>query len=187
MKIERNTILLIASTLVASWLGMQCVHEFGHCIGAWLTGGIVERVNLKPWLISQTILSHNPQPLAVVWAGPIVGVVLPLFLWLGVAFFRLPFTFLFRFFAGFCLVVNGLYIGIGSFFQIGDCGDMLLYGSNYWQLWLFGIITVPLGFLLWNGQGRYFGLGNQPHNIRQHTFLFVFLSAIVLIIFGSIF
>ena len=32
-------LLLIASTLVASWFGMQAVHEFGHVLGAWLNRG----------------------------------------------------------------------------------------------------------------------------------------------------
>jgi hypothetical protein len=31
--------LLAGSTLLASWLGMQAVHEAGHVLGAKLTGG----------------------------------------------------------------------------------------------------------------------------------------------------
>jgi hypothetical protein len=36
--------VLILSIVLASWLGMQVVHEFGHVVGAWLTGGQVSQV-----------------------------------------------------------------------------------------------------------------------------------------------
>src|SRR5262249_34871163 len=72
---------LIVSTLVASWLGMQAVHELGHVLGAWLTGGRVARVVLHPLTISRTDLGHNPSPLAVVWAGPVFGALAPVLLW----------------------------------------------------------------------------------------------------------
>ncbi|MFZ5833635.1 MAG: hypothetical protein ACOY3P_26400, partial [Planctomycetota bacterium] len=121
-------IALIASTLLACWLGMQVVHELGHVLGAWATGGAVERVVLHPLTISRTDLAYNPHPLAVVWMGPLVGVVLPLIAWATAAGARMPLVFLLRFFAGFCLVANGAYIGGGSFDRIGDCGEMLRHG-----------------------------------------------------------
>jgi Peptidase M50B-like len=66
-----NQIVLILSTVLGSWLGMQAIHESGHVFGAWLTGGRVTRVVLHPLTISRTDLAHNPSPLAVVWAGPV--------------------------------------------------------------------------------------------------------------------
>jgi Peptidase M50B-like len=73
--------LLIGSTLFASWLGMQAVHEAGHVLGAKLTGGRVEAVCLHPLTISHTELSENPVPLVVVWAGPVFGIIAPLLAW----------------------------------------------------------------------------------------------------------
>ena len=178
-------VLLIVSTLVASWLGMQAVHEFGHCLGAWLTGGAVERVELKPWSISQTILSHNPKPLNVVWAGPVVGVVLPVMIWIVAGVSKWTFAFVLRFFAGFCLVANGLYLGVGSFFEIGDCGEMIRHGASMWQLWAFGLVTVPIGFWLWNGQGRYFGMGAHAAPVNRHTAIAMAIIAMGLLVFGS--
>jgi hypothetical protein len=40
--------VLIVSILLGSWLGMQAVHETGHVLGAWLTGGGIARVVLWP-------------------------------------------------------------------------------------------------------------------------------------------
>src|SRR5205085_7380030 len=109
--------------------------------------------------ISRTDLAENPHPLAVVWAGPAVGALLPLLLWRVAAGVGLPGAFVLRFFAGFCLLANGLYIGVGSFDRVGDCGEMLRHGSQPWQLWLFGILTAPAGLGLWYRKGPHFGLG----------------------------
>lgn len=150
-------LLLWLCTVAGSWMGMQAVHESGHVLGAWLTGGRVAQVVLHPLTISRTDLAENPSPLFVVWAGPIAGCVIPLIAWRVARRWR--WSFLLRFFAGFCLVANGAYIAIGSFDHVGDCGDMLRHGSAIWQLWLFGLITVPAGFFLWHGLGPQFGLG----------------------------
>ena len=181
---NRNVVLLITSTLVASWMGMQAVHELGHCLGAWATGGSIARVILKPWTISQTILAENPKPLAVVWAGPTIGVTVPLLIWAFAKWRMLSISFALRFFAGFCLVANGLYIGIGSFFGIGDCGEMLRHGSELWQLWSFGLLTIPFGFWLWNGEGKHFGLGQNAKPISKLVAAGSLLSALVLFALG---
>ncbi|ADB15384.1 hypothetical protein Psta_0698 [Pirellula staleyi DSM 6068] len=179
--------LLISSLLLACWLGMQQVHELGHVLGALATGAKVERVLLHPLSISRTDLSHNPAPLVVVWCGPIVGVMAPVLLWQIAAWVRFPMTYTLRFFAAFCLVTNGLYISIGSLAQIGDCGEMLRHGSSMWQLGLFGLVTVPLGFWLWNGEGERFGLSQQARSVARSHALVMLLTAIVLLLLGLVF
>jgi len=151
--------LLIASFLPFCWLAMMVVHEFGHVVAAWSTGGTVAGVVLHPLAISRTDVLPNPRPLIVVWAGPLVGSVAPLILWLSLRAVRIPESFLARFFAGFCLVANGAYIGVGSFDRIGDAGTMLQHGSPTLALWTFGCVSILAGFALWHGQGRHFGMG----------------------------
>jgi len=146
---------------------MQAMHESGHVLGAWLTGGRVSRVVLHPFTISRTDLDRNPNPLAVVWAGPAFGAAAPLALWALAAGIRMPGSFVLRFFSGFCLLANGLYIGVGSFGRICDSGEMLRHGSQPWQLWLFGAATAPLGLWLWHGQGPHFGLGPANGNVNR--------------------
>lgn len=151
--------VLIASTIGLSWLGMMIVHEAGHVTGAWMTGGAVSRVVLHPLAFSLTELSHNPNPLYVVWCGPVIGALAPLAA-LGIAtIIKARGAYLLRFFAGFCLVANGVYLGIGVFERIGDAGDLIALGSARWQLWVFGAVTVPVGLVLWHGLGPKFGLG----------------------------
>jgi hypothetical protein len=161
--------ILIISTIVSSWLGMQAVHELGHVLGALLSGGRVAQVVLNPLTISRTDLSYNPHPLVTVWSGPIFGALLPLTLWGLVQTFKFREAFLLRFFAGFCLVANGVYIGAGSFDRIGDCGEMLRHGSQPWQLWLFGLATTPFGIWLWHRQGPHFGFGEARGNIDKRA------------------
>src|SRR5436190_21266763 len=104
---------------------MQAVHELGHVLGAWATGGKVSRLVLSPTTISRTDVTNNSRPLIVAWAGPIIGVILPLLLWCGMQAVRRPSAFVLRFFAGFCLIANGLYIGLGSFERVGHRGEVL--------------------------------------------------------------
>ena len=179
-----SQLVLIASTILASWLGMQAVHELGHVLGAWLTGGRIERVVLHPLTISRTDFADNPQPLLVVWAGPVFGVVAPLLLWMTATTIKLRCAFGLRFFAGSCLLANGLYIGFGSFGQVGDCGQMLRHSSQMWHLWLFGGLTAPAGLLLWQGQGSHFGLGKDKPRMNASIAYGTFAVALSLFLFG---
>jgi hypothetical protein len=174
--------ILILSTLLAAWLGMQAVHEAGHVLGAWWSGGKVERVVVHPLTISRTDVSDNPHPLFVVWAGPIFGVVAPLMLWGSVWSLKLRGAFVLRFFAGFCLIANGLYIGVGSFDNVGDCGEMLRNGSQLWQLWLFGLGTAPAGLWLWHRQGKHFGLGASGKVDKAVAYAMLGVAVLLLVV-----
>jgi hypothetical protein len=159
-------ILLIVTFIGLSWLGMQVVHETGHVIVARLTGGEVIKVALHPLIVSRTDLGENPHPLAVVWGGPLVGSVLPVLVFALAAALRLPGVYLLRFFAGFCLIANGVYISIGWLLADGaDPWVMTENGSPVWVLVLFGLLTAPLGLYLWHRQGPHFGLGEGKGNV----------------------
>jgi hypothetical protein len=176
--------VLIASTVLASWLGMQAVHECGHVLGALVSGGEVKQVVLHPLTISRTDLGLNPNPLLVVWAGPVFGVLFPFALWCALAALQMPGSFVLRFFAGFCLIANGAYLAFGSLDHVGDCGEMLRHGSQAWQLWLFGVVAIPLGFQLWHHQGKHFGLGSACGEVEARVAYAVFLAALSLVVLG---
>ena len=64
---------------------------------------------------------------------------------------------------------------------------MLRHGSEMWQLWLFGVITAPLGVLLWYGQGVHFGLGTAKGQVDRgiaygSLVVFIALMALALLI-----
>jgi len=129
---------------------MQIVHELGHVAGALLTGGRVERVVLELLSFSRTDVEPNPRPLFVVWMGPLIGSAVPVALWLVAQAMKWRTRGLLGFFAGFCLIANGAYIGIGSFDRVGDAGDMRSLGSPAWTLWAFGLLAIVGGFWVWH-------------------------------------
>jgi hypothetical protein len=159
-------VILIVSFIPLCWLGMQVVHEMGHVFVAKMTGGEVTKVALHPLIVSRTDLAANPYPLAVVWGGPGFGSLLPLIAFGAALIIRLPGVYLFGFFAGFCLVANGVYIGTGWMLANGaDPGVMLENGSPTLLLVVFGLLTFPAGLYLWHRQGRYFGLAESNGNV----------------------
>lgn len=177
--------ILIGSLLPLSWLGMMLVHELGHVLGAWITGGTVDKVVAQPWTISRTDLTDNPHPLLVAWAGPVGGVLMPLAA-LGLGHVcRVPGIYLLRFFAGFCLIANGAYIGVGSFDAVGDAGDLARHGASMWHLWTFGLATAPVGVYLWHGQGKHFGMGKGEGNVNTVA-TYVIFSLLVGVVVGEI-
>src|SRR2546430_13061992 len=95
-------ILLIVSFISFSWLAFMVVHEFGHALTAWVTGGSVARMVLHPLQISWTSFSRNPHAQLVAWGGPVLGSLIPLVVLLLARTLRSPGIYLFRFFAGFC-------------------------------------------------------------------------------------
>lgn len=148
------SLLLIATLPLFCWLAMQTVHEAGHVLVAWATGGQVANVVLHPLAISRTDVTPNPRPLAVAWAGPLTGAFGPLF---AFALARRAIGGewrLLRFFAGFCLIANGAYLGLGVFDSVGDAGDLSRMGVPTWLLVLFGLVTIPAGVWLWDALPR---------------------------------
>ncbi|WP_139228397.1 hypothetical protein [Planctomicrobium piriforme] len=76
------TALFWVGLVAVCWLGMQIVHESGHVLAAWATGGSVVAVDLHPLHISRTDVRPNPWPRVVIWSGPIWGVLTPGVMWL---------------------------------------------------------------------------------------------------------
>ena len=79
---------------------------------------------------------------------------------------RFPGFYLFRFFAGFCLIANGLYLIVDSFGKGGDGGTLIRHGASQWELLLFGLVTTPIGFCLWHGLGPHFGMGSSRGRVN---------------------
>lgn len=132
--------------------GMELSHESGHLAAGWLTGAAGMQLEWLPWSFTRTAFAVNPHPLAVVWSGPLAGILLPLALWrLGKNRRGEPRL---RFFAGLCLLANGVYIGLGSFDRTGDCLEMAAAGTPSWVMLSFGLLAGSAGLWLWHGLKR---------------------------------
>jgi hypothetical protein len=153
------------SVLGVSWLSMMLIHEFGHVVSGWLTGAEVERVSVKPLRLSQTLFSENPHPLIVAFGGPILGALAPLPLLLVSK--KAAIAYALRFFAGFCLIANGLYMGSGMISPVGDAQEVLSCGGSRYLFLPFLVIAVPLGLYVWHGTARDFGFDRKGIEISR--------------------
>ena len=179
---RQHQVELIAATLAFSWLAMQAVHEFGHVSAGLVSGGRVAEVILHPATISLTRLTVNPQPVFVTGMGPVIGCLLPVLALAVARWRRWRGWYVFQFFAGFALIANGAYIALGSLSGIGDAGDLLRYHSPIWLLWLFGLITIPIGLWLWNDLGPHFGLGAKPNSVDAAVAHFMFAAVLAVVL-----
>lgn len=148
MKGRRRAIIIVIA-IYPAWLAMMALHEMGHVIHARLSGGTVERVIIPLAGFSRTDLAINPRPQFVAWGGALWGCLVPVLLLLfahaigrGVFWARL--------FAGFCLIANGAYIGLGPLMTAGDGHDLIRYGASIGVLHLSGAIAAAVGLYLWH-------------------------------------
>ncbi len=141
------------------------VHEWGHVLAAWATGGQVQRVVLGLGTLFHTDLQANPQPLLVAWAGPVFGSLIGLPFWIWWRWRGWLGWPIWQVFAAFCLVANGSYLACGSLmaqpWALDDPSVLLRHGASTWMLWLFGLLTVPGGYWLGREVVGHIGLGNQ--------------------------
>jgi len=149
----RKQMIIGVVVVVLSWYGMMVVHEAGHCFGAVITGGKIERVVIPIVGFSRTDVSASAQPLIVIWGGPIFGAVTPVILLIWFKHTSQQVRQILRYFIGFCLIANGAYIGIGAILRAGDCEEMLKYGSPMWLLVVFGLISSVAGLFVWHRMG----------------------------------
>ena len=180
---------LILSTLALCWLWMMIVHEFGHVILAWTSGETVSKVVLRPLAISRTDVTHDKHPLLVIFGGPALGSLLPLASLIAAKLLRSRFVYLWQFFAGFCLIANGAYLGLGSFSNIGDAGDLARAGCPQAALVAFGIVCAPVGLWLWNGLGPHFGFkdasGKVDRTATLGTLAVLFITVLAELLISS--
>lgn len=173
--------------LALAFYVMMLVHEFGHVLGAWLVGVPVERFVFHPLAFSRTQTPRSANALWIVWAGPIGGVVIPLLVWLLWWMARLPGLAYARWFAAWCLVANGVYIGAGIVMAEADPGEMLRLGTPRWVMFVFGLVCCVAGAFLWFGQGKHFGVGPNAKPVCWVRALVVSLILAVFLLLALVF
>lgn len=183
-----HQLMMIVGLCIFSWLVMMLVHELGHVLGALITDGHIVEVVWHPLVFSYTDVHPNPSALLVVWAGPVMGVLLPALATLLTGWLYRRVCYLTEFFTGFCFLANGLYIGLGWIDRVGDTGTMYTYGTPNWVMFSFGLICVPTGLYLWHRVSRQVGLVRTKHSRIAPTHArIVFVIAMVFLIAGLIF
>ena len=142
-------VLLIPLGLLC-WLGMMAVHEFGHMLHAWISGGVVINVVLHPLEISRTDVSPNPNPAFVAWGGLVWGSVIPLIAFLAALRWFRSAEFYASISAGFCLIANGVYFAAGSVSPVGDTRVLRSLGTSPAVFAVAGLPIAALGLYVWH-------------------------------------
>jgi hypothetical protein len=176
--------LLMISTAGLSWLLMMVLHEAGHVLHGWLSSAQIAEIHLPLLGFSRTDFIVNPHPLFVAWGGAVWGCLLPLAILAVVYYAVRNYSYLARWFAGFCLIANGAYLAAGSFYKSGadDAGVIMQAGGAQWQLLLSGIPTVILGIYFWNGLGPQFGLGVANYKVDRKVTIGITAALLIIAI-----
>ena len=145
-----HQLVFVVSLLALFWLAMMAVHEFGHVVHAWLSGGMVTKVVLHPLEISRTDVAPNPHREFVAWGGFVWGSLLPALVFVGVSRFLRAGEFFAAYFAGFCLIANGAYLSAGCFFPVGDTRALLSEGVSRAVMGLAGLALLTCGLYVWH-------------------------------------
>lgn len=156
------------------WLLMQGVHEFGHVLHAWTSGGTVTRVVLHPLTISRTDVAPNPHPRFVAWGGFVWGAAIPLAAWLLLHRLRWRLATVAGLFAAFCLVANGGYLSTAVISPAGDVRDLIQLGESVWVMFGLGLAGVAAGLYAahraeTNAAGRDLNEGVGPRHVLGVT------------------
>ena len=173
---------LAVLSCMASWLAMQIVHELGHVMHVLASGATITKVVLSPLSISGTDVSPNPHPLFVVWGGPLWGCLLPLMFCLFARRIGWKHLHLVWFFAGFCLIANGAYLGMGVVNPVGDAKVLLELGTPRWLLGLFGVSAVGTGLWFWNGIGKRFGMGKSADDVDSREIVALCVLVVLIVV-----
>ncbi|MBL8814362.1 MAG: hypothetical protein JNM43_29610 [Planctomycetaceae bacterium] len=125
-----------------AWSIMVMTHEAGHLVGGWCGGAVVKDYDLRPWRLPYSMFEPDPHPLLTLWAGPLLGVTVPIVLALMIQKRIVAMV------ASFCLVANGLYLAVGLLTDDRwiDSQRLLEHGSSTWLILIFSQACLVPGY-----------------------------------------
>lgn len=129
--------------LVVSWVVMTFTHEIGHIIGGMCCGAVLQSADLVPWRLPYSLFEPDPFPLVTLWAGLIIGVLIP------VAVAMIAGRVWIWFVAHFCILANGTYIAVG--WWVGDryldTSKLLEHGASPILIAVYCLLTIGYGYI----------------------------------------
>jgi hypothetical protein len=125
---------------------MSFIHEIGHCLSVLINGGVVNDIVWRYGIFSETLRSESTRPVMDIWAGPIVGCIVPLMTW--AVFMKLNLAQYLQWFASMCLIGNGLYLALGWMDLGSDSHDLILNDVSLISIIGLGLSAFVLGLFL---------------------------------------
>lgn len=128
MKASARPLLLAVPLLGWAWLSCMLIHELGHVLGAWATGGRLVLVNVRPFVFSTTLVEPNPMPGVVLWSGFLLGWLVALF---AIPLWRVhvhPVGPIAKAWSAYCWLSMGSYLALAMGERFSDTGLLLKLG-----------------------------------------------------------
>lgn len=121
---------------------MTFTHELGHLLVGWAGGGTLQEVELRPWHLPHSRFAPDRHPLATLWGGPLLGVLLPAAL---AAILRREWSW---FIASFCVLANGVYLALAwlSGDRWLDTPRLLAEGASPMTIACYCLVTITWGY-----------------------------------------
>lgn len=144
-----NVIKLILLLFGFVTIGMSVaikLHELGHAVAMWVTGGQVERITINPFSWSYTYYASAPLfPIVTSWAGVVMGTVFAVLLLLISGLLNNQYLLLLLMITNVVAAAqNGLYLLIDSLLLIGgDATHLIALGVS--KIVLIGVGTFLVG------------------------------------------
>jgi len=150
---------IFATLLAAAWVVMTFTHECGHIIGGMICGATLTDFDLVPWRMPYSLHSPDPHPLVTLWAGPLIGVAVPL---AAAAIIRKRWAW---FVADFCLIANGGYLALAwlSGDRFLDTPRLLDAGTHPATIVIYCILTIGTGYAWFRSDCIHY-LAPKPQN-----------------------
>lgn len=138
--------LMLGGAFAIGYPLAMLLHEVGHAIAFWCTGGSVMRISVHPFSWSYTYGASSLHPQLVTWAGALFGIVCGLSLLFSVRLSKSPWLTPVVVTALCALLVNGLYLGVDAVMRGGGDGTSLArMGTPVWLLMFFGGTLILAG------------------------------------------
>ena len=93
---------------------------------------------------------------------------------------RWPAGYAFDLFAGFCLLANGAYVGLGAVDPLGDTERMLRHGTPAWLLAAAGTAAAAMGLWCWHRASPFLKPPLGPPPVRHAQVAVVLATGVVL-------
>ena len=123
------SILLLFGCFCIGFNATIAFHELGHAFAMVVDGVHIKEFFLNPFSWSWTFPESLNNSLFTAFGGVTFGLLFAILpsvgtIWIRSAYFRIP-AFIT---ATFALSINGIYLIVGTFFRVGDGGELIQYG-----------------------------------------------------------
>ncbi len=183
--------LFIFGSFSFGWILGIVLHELGHAVAMWLTGGIVDRITITPFSWSYTYYGSTPKyPQFTTWSGTLLGSLFGAIILLISSKKATPYVVPFLFMGVSPMLNGGGYYVIDPFIsKRGDPTSLVRSGVPMYIVLGVGILLLALGaylvvrYIHWSGieqqdslQERLiiFGSGILPYFVLAMLYSMVF-------------